>query len=286
FWPAGQNADAALRELESALEGGLGPRTKPAGKPQTKPAGKSGSGPKPGVMLADTGGAPAAGGPAAAAPAAGRKKTTKWIYSAGKWVRLTQDLGPKSRPAKPARPAERKSDDPFGWKSIDKSDLARVIAINLDQLRAGDPRMNIVIRDHDVVQVPTLQVGEFYVMGEVLRPGVYSLTGRKITVKMAVAAAGNMTALAWPENSILIRRVGNRQEQIIPLDLEAIFRGEEPDIYLKPNDVIAVGTDVRSTFFAVLRNAFRMTYGFGFIYDRNFSQGLDVMPDRKRFTRL
>ncbi|MCD6303948.1 MAG: polysaccharide biosynthesis/export family protein, partial [Planctomycetes bacterium] len=28
--PAGQNADAALRELESALEGGLGPRTKPA----------------------------------------------------------------------------------------------------------------------------------------------------------------------------------------------------------------------------------------------------------------
>ncbi len=178
--------------------------------------------------------------------------------------------------------------DPFGWAKAQRKDVSRIIAINLDKLRNGDPRMNIIVRDNDIIQVPTLEVGEFYVMGEVLRPGVYSLTGRKVTVKQALAAAGNMAPLAWPENSVLIRRVGNSEEQIIPLDIEAIFQGEESDIYLKPDDLIAVGTDVRAPFYAVIRNAFRMTYGFGFIYDRNFANSLletGGTPTGDRFTR-
>ena len=146
--------------------------------------------------------------------------------------------------------------------------------------------MNIVLRENDIVQVPMLQVGEFYVMGEVSRPGVYSLTGRHVTVKQALAAAGNLGPLAWPKNSLLIRRIAQHQEQTIPLDLEAIVRGEQPDIFLKPDDVLAVGTDVRAPFLAVLRNAFRMTYGFGFIYDRNFADPLIGSVTGARFTRL
>ena len=117
---------------------------------------------------------------------------------------------------------------------------------------------------------------QFYVMGEVTRPGVYTLTGRRITVKMALAAAGNMSPLAWPEHSVLIRRVGENQEQITPIDIAKIYRGEESDIYLKPNDVIVVGTSSASihaqpSFMVSLRNAHRMTQGFGFAYDRNFA---------------
>ncbi|MCK4625092.1 MAG: hypothetical protein KAV00_07275, partial [Phycisphaerae bacterium] len=41
---------------------------------------------------------------------------------------------------------------------------------------------------------------------------------------------------------------------------------------LKPNDVIAVGSYWAATPLAVWRNAFRITYGFGFIYDRNYSE--------------
>ncbi len=185
------------------------------------------------------------------------------------------------------RPADD-GQDPFGWAKVQRKDAARIIAINLSKLRNGDPRMNIIVRDNDIIQVPTLEVGEFYVGGEVLRPGVYSLTGRKVTVKQACIAAGNMGPLAWPENSVLIRRVGNNEEQTIPLDIEAIFQGEASDIYLKPDDVIAVGTNVRAPFYAVLRNAFRMTYGFGFIYDRNFANSLletGGTPTSDRFTR-
>jgi protein involved in polysaccharide export with SLBB domain len=145
--------------------------------------------------------------------------------------------------------------------------------------------MNIVLRDNDIIQIPYLPVGEFYVTGEVMRPGVYSLPGRPITIKQALSATGGVGPLAWPENSALVRRIGNNQEQAIPLNVEAIFRGDEPDFFLKPDDVIEVGTDVRASFYAVMRNAFRMTYGFGFIYDRNFADPVTLTPTSRRFTR-
>ena len=209
-------------------------------------------------------------------------ETYQWIYSEGRWIRVSVKVPttkPKpgaevvKAPPKPiAAPKKAKDKDPFKWMQHDLSGRARIIAIDLAKLKAGNPRMNIIIRDNDIIHVPPLTVGEFYVMGEVLRPGVYSLTGRQITAKMAVAAAGNLGPMSWPNNSILIRRVGRHQEQTIPLPLQDIFAGREPDIFLKPNDVIAVGSHWATPFLAVWRNAFRLTYGFGFIYDRNYSE--------------
>ncbi|MFA6134228.1 MAG: SLBB domain-containing protein [Phycisphaerae bacterium] len=189
-----------------------------------------------------------------------------------------------SRPSRAT--SEPNSEDPFGWKHAGKSDLARVIVVNLPSLLNGNASQNIVVHDNDIINIPSLPVGEFYVCGEVNRPGVYLLPSSGMTVKMALTAAGNLSPLAWPENSVLYRRIGNSQEQVVPLNIEAIFQGREPDVFLKPNDVIGVGTDFRSPFYAVFRNAFRMTYGFGFIYDRNFSDPLLVTPTSNRFTRL
>ena len=277
-----EEAQKALEELQRALQG-LVPGT------TTTPATRGATTPTPSmVAMSETDPAGGAANPAtepgltaATAPAGG----PKWIYSGGKWVKAQGETAASEPQTKPT--GEKDASDPFNWKKADRSDMARVIAINLNQLRDGDPRMNIVLRNNDIIHVPSLDMGEFYIMGEVSRPGVYSLTGRQITMKMAVAAAGNLNGLAWPENSLLIRRIGGNQEQFIPLNLESIFKGEDPDLFLKPNDVIAVGTDVRAAFFAVLRNAFRMTYGFGFIYDRNFSdpRSPDFTPTSTRFTR-
>lgn len=223
----------------------------------------------------------------------------QWLYQDGQWAYDEQAM-PEDNPYVPGlaetgaadtatvEDDQPVADDPWNWKQASKSDMARVIAINLDKLFDGDPRMNIIIRDNDIIHVPSMEVGEFYVMGEVTRPGVYSLTGRRITIKMAIAAAGNMSPLAWPEHSILVRRIGENQEQIIPINIEKIYRGEESDIFLKPNDVIAVGTSAAAPFMAVIRNAFRMTYGFGFIYDRNFADPLITQggtPTSRRFSR-
>jgi len=128
-----------------------------------------------------------------------------------------------------------------------------------------------VIRSGDVLRVDAGQIGEFYLMGHVLRPGVYTLTGRDITVRQAIAAAGGLDQLAWPSRCELIRRVGPDREEITQLNLDRIFAGQDTDVFLKPNDVINVGTSVASPFLATIRNAFRVSYGFGFVYDRNFA---------------
>ncbi len=193
-----------------------------------------------------------------------------WIYQDGQWTptpRLTASQMGSAVVAPPPVDLE----DPFGWAMADMSNMARIIAVNLPRLRDGEARLNIVVRPGDIVHIPPLTVGEFYMMGEVARPGVYNLTGRRVTVKMALAAAGNLSPLGWPSNSILIRRVGTNQEIQVPLNLDLIMAGKEPDIFLKPNDVVAVGSHILAPFLAVARNAFRMTYGFGFIYDRNFA---------------
>jgi len=124
-------------------------------------------------------------------------------------------------------------------------------------------------------------------MGEVQRPGVYTLTGRKVTIKMALAAAGNLNPLAYPENSILVRRIGRDQEQTTAINVRAICAGKEPDQFLKPNDVLEIGTHWKTSFLAVVRNAFRVSYGFGLIYDRNFGAARQpgYMMDSERFRR-
>ncbi|MGC9455108.1 MAG: SLBB domain-containing protein [Phycisphaerae bacterium] len=307
--------ESILRELGGSAPG-PSPQTEPA------PPNPSDTGNIPLLSNGDGGGAST--GPATeAANVAEEEPQYEWVYEDGRWQRVTRDgqpvpeeavepeedtteqveplpepqpqpepgeiLPPTRRrdlaelPEQEPPPAERR--DPFGWSDLDKSDQSRIIAINLKALQEGDPQMNVIIRPNDVVYVPLLDGAEFYVTGEVAQPGPYNMTGRKVTVKQAISYAGGFSPLAWPENAILIRRVGNTQEQIIPLDLEAIYRGEEPDLYLKANDVIAVGSSWRSPFYAVMRNAFRMTYGFGFIYDRNFANPVFTTPTSRRFTR-
>jgi polysaccharide biosynthesis/export protein len=246
--------------------------------------------------------APRAATPASAPSDVGQMQSdrnVKYIHSSSMSTRVEQNAptakSPSGEGAGPVRPlnlprqtaTSKPSDDPFNWKKSMQLDGARIIAIDIYRLNEGNPRMNIIIRDNDIINIPPLEQGEFYVMGEVLRPGVYSLTGRRVTVKMAVAAAGNLSQIAWPSNSILIRRIGDNQEQLIPINVEAIFHGEQPDMFLKADDVVAVGTHWAANFMAVFRNAFRLTYGFGFIYDRNFSLGYPQYGplNSDRFTR-
>ena len=150
-----------------------------------------------------------------------------------------------------------------------------MIRVPLAQLRNGDLRYNIVIRPQDMIIVPPPTTGEYYIDGHVNRTGVYSLTARKITLKQAIAAAGGFDGLAIPTRTEIIRRIGTDKEVFARVDLDKIFSGEQPDIFLKPNDVVRVGTNAIAPFMAALRNAFRITYGFGFLYDRNYAPQQD-----------
>jgi protein involved in polysaccharide export with SLBB domain len=174
--------------------------------------------------------------------------------------------------AEPIVPPLKEGPTDFGWEEIGTGGVqSRVIRIPVDKFQAGDPRYNIVIRPGDTIYVPVNIVGEFYVMGNLNRTGPIPLTGRPMTLKMAIATAGGFGPLAWPKRCEIIRRVGKDKEEIVMVDLDKIFSGEQPDFYIKVNDMINVGTHPTARWRAVLRNAFRATYGFGFVYDRNFA---------------
>ncbi len=156
------------------------------------------------------------------------------------------------------------------WAQVAGLNEHRVIKISANGLREGDPRQNIVVRAGDIIRLASGEFGEYYVMGQVFRPGAYSLTGRAVTLKTVIAAAGNLAPLAWPENCTVYRRLGDR-EQMIQVNLDAVFAGKEQDFFIKKDDLVLVGTHPLTPFLAVLRNSFRMSYGFGFVYDRNFA---------------
>jgi hypothetical protein len=60
--------------------------------------------------------------------------------------------------------------------------------------------------------------------------------------------------------------------------MRAIREGTNPDIALKANDVINVGTNFWALPMAIIRNGFRFTYGFGFLADRNFGNDIFGAP--------
>jgi polysaccharide export outer membrane protein len=204
----------------------------------------------------------------------------EWIFQDGKWVpiqmgRPTRPDGvppeDKAKPKKTIEPLSKKIPADLDWDQIGTAGIQRrVIKIPADSLISGDPRYNIVIRPGDTIHVPVDIIGEFCIMGNINRQGFIYLTGRPITLKMAIAAAGGLGPLAWPKRCEVTRRLDKNREETVMVDLEKIARGEQPDFFIKPNDLINVGTHPTARWRAVLRNAFRATYGFGFIYDRNF----------------
>ena len=180
----------------------------------------------------------------------------QWVNIDGKWVRVDQAIS---------------TDLEQGQIMVTQ----RIIKVPYDKLLDGDMRYNIIIRPGDVIRVPPPVIGNVYIGGAISRPGTYALPGDKdLTLKQLIFAAGNVSPLAIPERVDLIRRVDNDQEAIVRLNLRSIFEGTEPDFFLKPNDTINIGTSWAATPLAVIRNGFRVSYGFGFLLDRNF--GFDV----------
>jgi protein involved in polysaccharide export with SLBB domain len=205
----------------------------------------------------------------------------EWVFKSGKWVPVQvgepEPTEPVIQPQQPYIPPAEEAEMPdFGW--AEQEAKTRLIKIPTDKLLAGDPRYNIVIKPGDTIFVPVDIVGEFYIMGNVNRTGPIPITGRPMTLKQAIAAAGGLAPLAWPKRCEVIRRIGRKKEEIVMVDLDKIYNGEQPDFFIKPHDLINVGTHATARWRAILRNAFRATYGFGFVYDRNFA-------DRDFYTR-
>lgn len=189
----------------------------------------------------------------------------RWVYVDNKFVKVQGSN------------REENQDD------VDLSNMIaqRVIEVPYERLVNGDMRYNVVIRPGDVIRIPNQSAGFVYVMGQTNRPGAYTVPGEKdLTIKQLIASSGGLSGLANPERTDLVRRTSTNQEVTLRIDLAAIFHGTEPDLFLKPNDMLNIGSSGVSTPLAVIRNGFRASYGFGFVLDRNFGSDVFGPVDR------
>ena len=187
----------------------------------------------------------------------------RWVYIDNKFVKVQGSGGEETQ------------------EDQDLSNLIaqRIIEVPYEKLINGDMRYNVVVRPGDIIRIPNQSAGFVYVMGQSNRPGAYTVPGEKdLTIKQLIASSGGLSGLANPERTDLIRRTDTNQEVTLRINLAAIFHGTEPDIFLKPDDMLNIGSSGISTPLAVIRNGFRASYGFGFVLDRNFGNDVFGAP--------
>lgn len=204
----------------------------------------------------------------------------EWRFINGRWIRVLP-ADPQSMDQLP------EGNDPLD-DAITADDLVtqRVIGIPTGPLLQGVARYNIVIRPGDIIHVPTPETGLVYATGPgIARPGSYNIPANgRLTMQRLIATAGGFSQIAVPERVDLTRMVGDDRQATIRLNVRAIIEGTHPDVFMRPDDLVNFGTNFLATPWAVIRNGFRTSYGFGFLLDRNF--GADVFgapPSNNQF---
>jgi protein involved in polysaccharide export with SLBB domain len=90
-----------------------------------------------------------------------------------------------------------------------------------------------------VVRVP--EAGKFYVLGNVHRPGAFSITdGSESTVLKALALSEGQDHFTASVAYIYRPEVATNGRQEIPIELKKILDRKAPDVPLLPNDILYV----------------------------------------------
>lgn len=78
------------------------------------------------------------------------------------------------------------------------------------------------------------------VIGEVARPGTFTINNEKVNLLEALAMAGDMTVYGLRDNVKLIREDGNGKQQVVTLDLNKAETILSPYYWLQQNDIVYV----------------------------------------------
>lgn len=100
--------------------------------------------------------------------------------------------------------------------------------IDLEKLFDGDPSQNLQIAGGDRLYVPKAE--QFYVYGQVQKPGVYKLD-RNMTVSRAISASGGLTARGTERRAIVKRRGPDGKEKEY---------SARPTDVLQPDDILFI----------------------------------------------
>lgn len=108
--------------------------------------------------------------------------------------------------------------------------------LNLDKVQAGDTSENIRVEDGDTIFIP--KVNAFFVLGEVIRPGTFTLE-KDTTALEAVTIAGGFTTKAAVAGTKVIRRLPDGRQDTIPVDLSGAISANQ-DFRIQDGDTVLV----------------------------------------------
>jgi polysaccharide biosynthesis/export protein len=108
-----------------------------------------------------------------------------------------------------------------------RADGTRIV-IDLQKLFDGDPAVNLVVQDGDTVFVA--HAPQFYIYGQVQRPGQYKLV-RNTSISQAISIGGGLTPRGTQRGAIVKRVDANGKEHKISVKDEDV---------LQPNDVLMI----------------------------------------------
>jgi polysaccharide biosynthesis/export protein len=196
---------------------------------------------------------------------------TSWMYLNGRWVKV------KRNPTRTPDGVLQGVDNLQAGDRLEDLVTQRVIRIDVEKLLSGRSTENIVVRPGDIIRVPAAEGGFVYLSGQVARGGSFNLV-EGLTIERLVISAGGLGSLAVPERVDFTRVLANGRQATIRINYGAIVERTQPDVYLRRDDIVNVGTNFWAFPMAVIRNGFRMTYGFGFLLDRNFGNDVFGAP--------
>jgi len=128
----------------------------------------------------------------------------------------------------------------------------------ITDLKAGKEEADPVIWPGDIVRVT--EGDPVYITGSVVQPRELVIRD-KLTLKLAIAMAGGPQRMAKTSEVHILRQKEGGQEEL-KINYDAIKKGKEPDVELKPFDIIEVGESgilsgpgIRQIFEGIVRSA-------------------------------
>jgi polysaccharide export outer membrane protein len=117
-----------------------------------------------------------------------------------------------------------------------------VVTFDFEELRSGRrPELNVRLQGGDVVYVPRRTPQNIFIVGDVTTPGVYGLPRRgEVTASQALIYAGGPLPTAKTGSAFIMRHDEASGRRLIEFDFRRILDGKDPDVTIRPNDILFV----------------------------------------------
>jgi polysaccharide export outer membrane protein len=130
---------------------------------------------------------------------------------------------------------------PDGFITLPLVNEIQVVGLTTTQLRETLEKKysEFVIGPSVTIRVTTIASNEILLVGEVAKPGVYSLVGNNALLQL-LTRAGGLTTFSDRHNIRVVRRAGEKVTEYT-VDYDALMDGDlKQDILLRPGDRVIV----------------------------------------------